>query len=130
MDRKPDGVHFPLIRSYTIDDVPFLSVTLHSTDLSSAEFSRRVAADVEKESSEIPDISKVEIIGGEPLCYKYQPDPAKLAANHMTIAEFFEPLKSGNFGIRAGHTESDPQVTIEAGGFFKDAQEIERLVVE
>lgn len=128
MDRKPDGVHFPLIRSYTIDDVPFLSVTLHSTDLSSYEL-RRVAADVEKESSEIPDISKVEIIGGEPRAINISPDPAKLAANHMTIAEFFEPLKSGNFGIRAGHTESDPQVTIEAGGFFKDAQEIERLVV-
>ncbi len=128
MNEKPQGVHFPLIRSYTIDDVPFLAVTLHGKDISPYDL-RNVAQELARDTAEIPDISKVDVIGGEARTVSIYPDPEKLAENHMSFVEFFKPLQTGNVGLQAGHMETAPEIRIDTGGFFRSAEEIRDIVV-
>jgi len=128
MNEKPKGVYFPLIRSYTIDDVPFLTVTLHSEKVSPYEL-RTMAQEISRETSEIPDISKVDVTGGEARTVSVYPHPDDMAEYHVSLVEFFQPLEGGNTELQAGHTESSPEIRIDTGGFFRSADEIRDVVV-
>ena len=95
MPEKPQGVHMPLVRSYTIDDVPFLALTLHSPKKNAYQL-RRVALEYSKNLAEIPDVSLIKILGGEARQVRILPIPAKLRKYNVSLLEYFEPLISGN----------------------------------
>lgn len=129
MPEKPDGVQPPLVRSYTIDDVPFLALTIHSKELDSHSL-KRIAEEYKRELAEVPDVSLVKVIGGEPRQIRIIPDPAKLKEAHVSIVELFKPLISGNSQGRAGNTKGvDPEALIEVNGFFNSAEEVENIIV-
>ncbi len=129
MPEKPEGAGFPLIRSYTIDDVPFLALTFHGKGKEGFEL-RQVAQEFARQLSEIPDVSLIQAIGGEPRQVRILPDPAKLAASSVSISEFFQPLITGNVQGRVGATKgTDPELIVEVGGFFRSAEEVNDIVV-
>ncbi len=128
MPEKPEGIGFPLVRSYTIDDVPFLALTFHG-GTSSFEL-RRIAQEAARQLAEIPDVSLIETVGGEPRQVRIIPDPAKLASQSVSILEFFQPLITGNVQGRVGATKGvDPEWIVEVGGFFHSADEVSDIVV-
>jgi multidrug efflux pump subunit AcrB len=129
MPEKPEGVGFPLVRSYTIDDVPFLALTFHGGEKGGFEL-RKVAQEFARQLAEIPDISLIKTIGGEPRQVKVLPDPAKLKAAGVSLLEFFEPLISGNVQGRVGTTEdANPEWVVEVSGFFNSAAEVAETVI-
>ena len=69
----------PAVELHSIDDVPFLTLTLWSETSSSDEL-RPVAAELAKELSEIPETSKAYLIGGQPRAVRVEPDPGRMAA--------------------------------------------------
>src|SRR5678815_252246 len=83
---RPDGATLPLVQLRTIDDVPFLAVTLHSGRLNGFEL-RRIAQEVAREVESVPDAARVEVIGGEQRAVRVLPDPSKLAAYGVTILD-------------------------------------------
>lgn len=129
MSEKPEGAGVPLIRSYTIDDVPFLALTFHSTAKNNYEL-RNVAQEYARHLSEIPDVSLIKPIGGAPRQVRVIADPKKLEENHVSIAELFEPLKTGNVqGVVGSTKETDPEKLIEVSGFFYSADEVADIIV-
>ncbi len=129
MPDKPEGVGFPLVRSYTIDDVPFLALTFHGGGKDGFEL-RRIAQEFARQLAEIPDISLIKTIGGEPRQVRILPNPEKMAANGVSIMEFFEPILSGNVQGRVGTTEkTDPEWIVEVSGFFHNASEVADTVI-
>jgi multidrug efflux pump subunit AcrB len=63
-DLIPPGASQPLIKPRSIDDVPFLTLTLWSNELDSFQL-RRAAAELRNELQQIPDISATQLIGGQ-----------------------------------------------------------------
>ena len=129
MPEKPDGAGFPLVRSYTIDNVPFLALSLHGGGHDGFAL-RKAANEFARQLSEIPDVSLIETIGGEPRQVRIVPNLAKLKAANVSLLEFFEPLISGNVQGGVGSTKGvDPEVSIEVAGFFRSAEEVAGIVV-
>src|SRR5512135_3283144 len=60
-DLIPPGARPPLIKPRSIDDVPFLALTLWSNQLDGYQI-RRAAAELKNEVKQIPDVSEVTII--------------------------------------------------------------------
>jgi multidrug efflux pump subunit AcrB len=129
LPETPDGIGMPLVRSYTIDDVPFLALTLHGGGADDFAL-RKAGLEMARELSEITDISQIDVIGGEPRQVRILPDPKKLAERHVSLLEHFGPLLSGNVGARVGTSRgTDPEWLVEVGGFFSSAEEVAGVVV-
>ena len=63
-DLIPPGASQPLIKPRSIDDVPFLALTLWSSELDGYQI-RRAAAELRNELQQVPDISTTQLIGGQ-----------------------------------------------------------------
>ncbi|HSA59032.1 MAG TPA: efflux RND transporter permease subunit [bacterium] len=126
---KPEGIGFPLVRSYTIDDVPFLALTFHGGGKDGYGL-RMIAQEFARDLAEVPDVARIETLGGEPREVRIEPDPEKIAATGVSLLEFFEPLVSGNVEGRAGVTHgTDPETIVQVQGFFRSAEEVGDVVV-
>ncbi len=126
---RPQGAMQPMVRSYTIDDVPFYAVTLHSKELN--DFSlRKTALEVERYLSEIPDISEIEVIGGRSRQVRVIPDPYKMKVKNVTLMEVMGPIMQGNVKGPVGTTkDSSPEYVVELDEFIKNAKELSQFVV-
>ena len=80
MDRIPPGVHGPLVKLRSIDDVPILGITLWSTRYDDHQL-RLLAAQLHDAIKEVPDVSEVDIMGGRPRVASVEIDPARCIAN-------------------------------------------------
>src|SRR5512136_3479930 len=90
-DLIPPGASQPLIKPRSIDDVPFLALTLWSTEMDGYQI-RRAAAELRSELQKIPDISATEIIGVQRREMRVEIDPAQLAAYNLAVSRIREAL--------------------------------------
>jgi multidrug efflux pump subunit AcrB len=127
-ERPPDAT-LPLVQLRTIDDVPFLSLTLYSDRLPGHEV-RRIAGEVAREIEAIPDAAKVELIGGERRIVRILPDPARLASRGVSLLDLAPAVAAASVQRPAGSMQSgNSEVLLEAGPLLRDARELERVVV-
>ena len=75
----PQGALPPIIELHSIDDVPFLTLTLWGKGWSSDRL-RPLAAELAQELSEVPEASRAQLIGGQPRVVRVEPDPDRMAA--------------------------------------------------
>lgn len=128
-DRIPHGVSVPLIKPRTIDDVPVLALTLHSAEQGPMEL-RRVAAELQDQIKQIPQVAETAIIGGLRRQVRVQLDPVRLASRGLTAAGIIPMLQQNNRQARAGVvTTGNRTVLIESGAFITDAAEAGKVVV-
>jgi multidrug efflux pump subunit AcrB len=78
-DQAPPGALPPLVRPHSIDDVPFLALTLHSAS-DGSEVLRQVGAHLADEINTIPDVATTTLVGGRPRQVRVILDPSRLAA--------------------------------------------------
>ena len=62
-DRIPQGVSTPLIKAWSIDDVPILALTFHSARYEHLTL-RRLVAQVDDAVKQVPQVAGITIIGG------------------------------------------------------------------
>jgi multidrug efflux pump subunit AcrB len=128
-DLIPSGASQPLIKPRSIDDVPFLALTLWSRELDGFQI-RRAAAELRNELQQIPDISATKLIGGQRRAVRIEPDPSKLAAYGISATHLQALLQMENSETNAGTiTQENSSVSIHFNGFFRNAEDIENLVV-
>jgi len=128
-DRIPAGVTYPLIRARGIDDVPILALTFHSRRYDHLTL-RRLAAQVQEEIKEIPEVSETHLIGGERRQVRVLLNPVKLAARNLSPAMLVPVLQQANAQSRVGAlTAHDKEVIVETGGFFRNAEEVGDVVI-
>ena len=126
---RPIGVMFPLVKSYTIDDVPFYAATLHSKDYDDYHL-RKIALEVSRYLSEIPDVSKINIIGGRSRQIKIIPLPEKLRQFNTSVGEIIDPIVHGNVKGTVGKTKGgETEWVVELNEFFKDSSDVGNIVV-
>jgi multidrug efflux pump subunit AcrB len=128
-DRIPHGVSFPLIKPKSIDDVPILALTFHSTRHDHLTL-RRLAAQVDDSVKQVSLVAETTIIGGARRELRVLLDPAKLAARNLSPANLAPLLRQANRQFRSGDLVANNQsVRVEAGGFLHSAEDAGNVVV-
>ena len=130
------GALAPIVKPKGIDDVPVVAVTLWSKDALSAVDLERVAHTVESEFKAVPGTREVQTIGGPGRAIQVVVDPARLRARGVDVLSLKKTIASANFGQPAGSvldtsnaTAGVQMLTVEAGEFLRNAEDVAELVV-
>ncbi|MFA7382215.1 MAG: efflux RND transporter permease subunit [Desulfurivibrionaceae bacterium] len=128
-DRIPHGILPPLIKPHTIDDVPVLALTLHSSRYDHYTL-RRLAAQLDDAVKNIPEVAETKLIGGVRRQMRVLFDPARLAARGLTATEIIPRLQQANLQSYSGTLQSrNQEIILQTGRFLASAGEIGRIVV-
>ncbi len=127
-DRIPLGVGQPLIKPRTIDDVPILALTFHSSRYDH-NMLRRLATQVDDAVKQIPLVAETNVIGGERRAIRILIDPQRLASRGLSPAALVPVLQHANSQVLAGAQSSGNRETLlQAGSFFRDARDVGSVV--
>jgi multidrug efflux pump subunit AcrB len=128
-DLLPAGALKPVVKLLTIDDVPFLTLTLHDPLQTPGQL-RALGEALARELSAVPDTAQVQVTGGARRMVRIQPDPARLRSLGLSLGELEPALRSAEAQLPAGHlVDRGRATTVEASGFLMEARELRRLVV-
>ncbi len=128
-DRIPHGVSQPLIKAWSIDDVPILALTFHSAHYDHLTL-RRLVAQVDDAVKQVPQVAETTLIGGERREVRVLLDPAKLASRNFSPAGLIPMLQQADRQFVAGGlTSNNKEVVIETGGFLASAEDVGNVVV-
>ena len=109
MDEAPPGALPPLVKPHSIDDVPILTLTLHSRRYGSNEL-RAIAIHLEDEVRTVPDVAATSVIGGQAEQIRVTLEPSRLAAAGVTPGEVAASLRSANVRLQAGELAAADEV--------------------
>lgn len=130
LDRIPPGVSQPLIKTRSIDDVPILSLTFSSSQLSPYQL-RAVAAQLDEELKQVDDVSETVLFGGQRRQLSVEFLPEKLAAHGLTPTGLAQMLGASNYRLTSGPANSSGlSKMVQAGDFFTSSRDLESLVVD
>jgi len=125
----PSGAMKPIVRLLTIDDVPFLGLTLHGPNQTPGQL-RAMGEALARELGTVPSAAQVKVIGGAKRMVRIEPDPAKLRALGMSLGELQPALQTAESQLPAGAlVDRNKRTVLEASGFVLEASELKRLVV-
>ncbi len=128
-DRIPHGVSQPLVKAWSIDDVPILTLTLHSGHYDHFML-RRLVAQVDDAVKQVPEVAQTMIIGGDRREVRVLLDPAKLASYNLSAAQIVPMITQANRQVIAGGlTSRNKDIMVETGGFLANAREVGDVVV-
>ncbi|TGM01306.1 efflux RND transporter permease subunit [Leptospira jelokensis] len=119
----------PIVKSFSIDDVPFLALSFSSESMNDYELRQKVAP-LARELSSTPDLASVQMLGGLKKTVRVKIDPTLLTRFGVTSIEVAESLKQNDALIPAGKNWSSESVfDTEVGGVLKNIADVKRLPV-
>ncbi len=128
-DKIPHGVSQPLIKAWSIDDVPILCLTFHSAHYDHLAL-RRLVAQVDDAVKQVPQVAGTTIIGGEHRQIRVLLDPVKLAARNLAPAGLVPMIQQANRQNFTGDLTGDNhQIIVETGAFLRNAEDVGNVVV-
>jgi multidrug efflux pump subunit AcrB len=129
VDKIPPGVSPPLIKSRSIDDVPILTLTLWGEQSTGAEL-RQIAAQLDEQIKQVPDVSETTIIGGQKRQLRIDLDPSRLNAYGLTPLEISNALQAQNTQLASGaFNQNNQSFLVRTQSFIRSAADAEGLVV-
>ncbi|HSJ13606.1 MAG TPA: efflux RND transporter permease subunit [Longimicrobiales bacterium] len=129
MDRLPPGALPPLVKPHSIDDVPILTLTLHSPTYGSNEL-RQMAVQLEDEIRTLADVAETFVVGGQPRQIRVALDPMRLAGSGVTPGEVALALRGANARLQAGEFASGDRVyRVDVGAPLVSAADVGSVVV-
>ncbi len=128
-DRIPPGVVGPLVKPRSIDNVPILALTL-SSDRYGDDQLRRLSAQLREAVAEVPDVSEVSLIGGQPGQVHVTLDVARLEAHGVAAPQVLAALGGRNAQQMAtGVVRGGVRTAVESGQLLGTAAEVGAVVV-
>lgn len=114
----------PLIQSYAIDDVPFLTLTFSSSKRNDYEI-RQLVADMAEKLAGTPDLNKIEILGGQKRAVRVVVSPDKLKQFGITMMNVAQAIRSNNSMVPAGKNWGANAIfDIDVGGKPSSAEDV------
>ncbi len=125
------GVADPIVKPKGIDDVPIVTLTLHSARTeATAESLQRVAHAVEIELKRVAGTREVATVGGPDEVVRVTLDPERMAAQRVTVTDIERALRATNASAPAGSLVSGNRtIDVRTGEFFESARDVAQLVV-
>ncbi|WP_027138704.1 efflux RND transporter permease subunit [Gaetbulibacter saemankumensis] len=129
MDKMPQGVTFPLVKTRAIDDVPILGLTLWSENYDDYLLSQ-MAQELESEIKKVKDVAITHKIGGRDRQLRVVLDKDKLAASGLDFLSVSEMIKANNAQLNSGSFDkNDTEFIVNTGKFLETITDVENLVV-
>ncbi|WP_281643665.1 efflux RND transporter permease subunit [Bacteroides zoogleoformans] len=129
LDRMPQGVTIPLVKSRSIDDVPVLSFTMWSDKMGSYQI-RQIAEVVSNEIKKIPDVAQVNILGGQNRRVNVWLDKDKMAESRVDFSMISRSLEADNARMQSGNIVTGDMVySVQTGNFFANVEEVKNAIV-
>jgi len=129
MDKMPQGVTLPLVKSRAIDDVPVLGLTLWSEHYGDYQL-KQIGEALTNEIKKIPDVAAVNIIGGRSREVKVVLDKAKMTQNHVDFLSVTRQMQGSNMQLLSGSLiKQDTAYSVETGNFLSTSDEVANLIV-
>lgn len=128
-DIIPPGAMLPIIKPRSIDDVPVLALTFHSTAVDGYTL-RQVAARVEEAVKSVTDVSETTVIGGPKREVRVSIDHAKLAARGLSLDQVLGAIGAANQRAAIGtYQGQNAEIVLKAGEFFRTVDDVGTTVV-
>ncbi len=128
-DLIPPGASQPIVKPHLIDDVPILALTLSSKRYGDLEL-RRIAAQVHDAIKQVPDVSAVELIGGQRREVRIRLNEGALEAHQLAPLAVAQALNVANSELSAGQfSQNNREYSLETGNFLRTAEDVENVVV-
>ena len=129
MDKMPPGTEQPLVKSIGINDVPIMSVTLSSSQMTPLAL-RQVGVRLMNRLQSVPDVANAEVIGGSPLAINVWLNPAKLSGVGLSLQDIQQALKGSNVILPGGHLVHDNQeIPLRINGAIGSARGVGDLII-
>lgn len=129
MDKMPQGITLPLIKTRAIDDVPVLGLTLWSDSYDDFHL-KQIGQALTNEIKKVPDVSDVNILGGRSKEVKVVLDKNRMAAQKVDFLSLQKQLQGSNMQMPAGTLyKNDTAYAVETGNFLGSAADVANLVV-
>jgi multidrug efflux pump subunit AcrB len=130
MDQMPPEASQPLIKSRAVDDVPILTLALHSEQVGDYEL-RRVGEEMAADLKTTDGVAEVSVHGGRPRQVRVALDPTQVAAHALDPPAIAKQLRAANQEADAGtFARNDESYLVETGGFLTSAEDVRNLVVD
>ncbi len=125
----PPNALAPTVRSFSIDDVPFLVLSFSSEKRNGFDL-RSLVAPLARELSSTPDLSKVELLGGQKRAVRVIADPKKLAARGVSLLSLAQALQKNDALAPAGKNWSETETfDVDVGGRLRNANDVKAIAV-
>jgi multidrug efflux pump subunit AcrB len=125
----PSGALDPVVRLLSIDDVPFLTLTLHGDPLPAGQL-RALGEEVARELAAVPQTAQVRVLGGARRVVRVEPEPERMRTLGVSIAELQPAIAAGQGQLPAGAlVDAGRRVEVEANGFVRSVADLRRVVV-
>lgn len=129
MDKMPQGVTLPLIKTRAIDDVPVLGLTLWSDAYDDYRL-KQIGQVLTNEIKKIPNVSDINILGGRSREVKVLLDKNKMAENKVDFLSIAKQIQGSNMQMQSGSLlQKDTAFSVETGNFLTTADDVANLVV-
>ena len=129
MDQLPPGVSAPLVKPRGRAEVPSLAVSLWSAT-EGPQILRKIASEMASELRRIPNVSRVDIIGGQSRSFLVELDASRLAERGIPADRVVQAVQAANIRLPAGAISGREGVlNIEAGAFLQSAADTGALIV-
>lgn len=129
MDKMPQGVTLPLIKTRAIDDVPVLGLTLWSDKYDDYRL-KQIGQALANEIKKIPDVSDINILGGRSREVKVLLDKNKMAENHVDFLSISKQIQGSNVQVQAGNLlRNDTAFSVQTGNFLQTSDDVANLVI-
>ncbi|MES2373854.1 MAG: efflux RND transporter permease subunit [Bacteroidota bacterium] len=129
MDKMPQGITIPLIKTRAIDDVPVLGITLWSEKYDDYRL-KQLGQAFTNEIKKITDVSEINILGGRNREMKVILDKNEMAANHVDFLSISKQILGSNNQAQAGNlVRQDTAFSVETGNFLATPDDVGNLVV-
>jgi multidrug efflux pump subunit AcrB len=125
------GALEPVVKPKSIDDVPIVTLTLHSerAEVTAADL-ERVAHELETELKRVAGTREVTTLGDPGRVVRVALDPERMNAQRVTVTDIERALRAVNTSLPAGSlTAGNRAVEVRTGQFLRSAAEVGQLVV-
>jgi multidrug efflux pump subunit AcrB len=117
------------VKSFSIDDVPFLVLTFSSKEVNDYKL-RSLIAPLARELSSTPDLTRVELLGGLKRSVRVIVNPTKLKMHGVSLGFVAKALQSNDSYMPVGKNWSSTEVfDIDVGGRYESVQEIKEISI-
>ncbi|MEQ1666670.1 MAG: efflux RND transporter permease subunit, partial [Bdellovibrionales bacterium] len=117
------------VKSFSIDDVPFLVLTFTSKKLDAFQLRSQVAP-LARELSSTPDLARVELLGGQKRAIRVVADANKMQSNGVSLLSLVQALKSNDALAPSGKNWSETSVVdVEVGGRLHSKADVEQISI-
>lgn len=129
MDKMPQGVRLPLVKTRAIDDVPVLGLTLWGEQYDDHRL-KLIAQELSNELKKSDDVADINIIGGRSKEIKVELNKSLMAANKVDFLTISKAIGGANTQTESGSFyKNDSAFSVLTGNFLSSSEDVASLII-